>query len=167
MGYNTIGGHSHVHQDTTFQHTWSSGDVETMRFLNDGCFLTGPDGCHYALFPRDKVACISDLHLGMDGSDTSAIIAFRNFAKTNDWTLYFVGDSIDLWAKGEDYVLRNCGDAVNAIANYPNKIVIPGNHDGLDVPTLRRMLKIPEDQKAPWYKIITTDDTPSLIGWPN
>ena len=167
MGYNTIGGHSHIHQDTTFEHKWQSGDVETMRFLNDGCFLMGPDGCHYVLFPRDKVACISDLHVGMDESDTQGIISFLDFAKAKDWTVYFLGDSIDLWARGKDYILKNCGKALGAIANYPKKIVILGNHDGLDVPALRKMLKISAAQEIPSYQIINTDDVPSLIGWPH
>ncbi len=167
MGFNTIIGHSHVHEATTFQHAWLSGDVETMRFLNDGCFLAGPDGCHYVLFPKDKVACISDLHVGMDESDSGAIMAFLGFAKTNGWTVYFAGDSLDLWARGEAYILTHCGEVVDAIANYPNKIVIPGNHDGLDVPALRRTLRIPDNQQTPWYKVITTNDAPSLVGWPN
>ena len=151
LGWPTICGHSHVPQAAE-------------NFWNDGSWL-GPYPPHYVLFPKDKIAVISDLHIGAPEANSyeNVLIDFLTFAKKQMWTLYVAGDCLDLWAHPTSEIIDACTFILNRLMAYPDLRLIGGNHDN-DLKTLGRMLNV--SRPIPWYEFIETSDTPAVLSWP-
>ncbi len=151
LGYPTICGHSHIP---------GSQDI----FRNDGSWR-GPYQPHYVLFPKDKVACISDLHIGAPEAVpyAPALLAFLKFAGKNDWTVWSLGDTLDLWAHDAKTIVASCPDEIRALIAYPKLNLVGGNHNN-DITTLSKTIN--GGKPIPWYAFHETDDKPELIGWP-
>jgi len=151
LGYPTICGHSHIPE---------SQDI----FRNCGSWC-GTYQPHYVRFPKDKIAVISDLHIGAPEAKAyePMLMAFLTFAKTQGWTIWSIGDTCDLWAHSEKDIGVSCGEVLTAIANYRDFHVIGGNHDN-KLQSLGNLVGLPPP--IPWYAFIDTDDKPELLGWP-
>jgi hypothetical protein len=151
LGYSTICGHSHVPQTAE-------------NFINDGSWR-GPYQPHYVLFPKDKIALISDLHIGAPEAKPyeNVLIDFLTFAKKQMWTLYVAGDCLDLWAHPTSEIIDACTFILNRLMAYPDLRLIGGNHDN-DLKTLGRILNV--SRPIPWYEFLETSDTPAVLSWP-
>lgn len=151
LGYPTICGHSHV-----------AGIAPG--FWNCGTWR-GPRQPHYVLFPREKIAVISDLHLGTTEAKEyeDALIAFLIHALKNEWRIISAGDGVDCWAHSLEEIWSTSYRPMEVLTAYPNLTIIRGNHDN-DAAKLRLMYRMSGTQ-IPFYTFVDTNDTPELIEW--
>lgn len=88
-------------------------------------------------------ACISDLHRGPKErlAQSAALEAFLDFAKARGWYLLYLGDIVDLWDVGFEEAMDVDGAMIQKLADYPDYLWVPGNHDE-DQESMRRILRI-------------------------
>lgn len=152
LGYSTICGHSHLPEAT-----WNCGS------------WCGPKNPAYILFPHEKIALVSDLHLGSHEAKgyEGTLCDFFNFAIQQDWSLRVLGDCVDLWAHDPveiwDMAWRPL-DALHDLYQMGKVEFYRGNHDN-DEKELRLMLNIPANKPIPWWAFLETEDTPELKEW--
>jgi UDP-2,3-diacylglucosamine pyrophosphatase LpxH len=93
-------------------------------------------------------AAISDTHRGIEErlAQSDGLESFLYFAKFNKWRLFYLGDIVDLWKVSYEQAMDVDGKIISLLANYPDYMWVPGNHDG-NVDTMRLILKLPSEVK--------------------
>jgi Calcineurin-like phosphoesterase len=155
LRYPTICGHSHV----------AAAIPPTTSNLY-GFWNCGSRGSHYVLFPKAKIVCISDLHLGSHQSEPYHQLIIDLFCSTAEhgWSVYFLGDTVDSWAHSPEEIWDIAWEPLELVREIAKLTVLRGNHDG-DERVTRMLLGIPATRQLPWYEFVDTDDTPELIGF--
>jgi hypothetical protein len=152
LGYPTICGHSHVPE--TAPGFWNCGSWR------------GPYPPHYVLFPQEKIAIISDLHLGAHEAKAheNVLMDFLAFAEEQEWHLYIAGDGVDEWAHSTEEIWDMAWKPLERL-RHPLITFIRGNHDA-DERKTRLLYRLQGNADVPWWLFIDTEDMPQVIGWP-
>jgi UDP-2,3-diacylglucosamine pyrophosphatase LpxH len=88
---------------------------------------------HPPVIDIDKAIIVSDLHLGYEKCNATALIDFLadNISKgiSKEYSLFILGDLWDLWRK-HDIIYSRESDAVLSLVNqFKDVYYLPGNHD--------------------------------------
>jgi hypothetical protein len=137
-----------------------------------GFWNCGSRGSHYVLFPKLKVACISDLHLGDHQTVPfhGRIKDLLLFVHKHWWRTYLLGDTVNPWAHSAEEIWDISWELLDILRSMDTTYawselhVLLGNHDG-DERVTRMLLGLPATRQLPWYEFLDTDDTPELIGF--
>lgn len=95
------------------------------------------------------IACISDTHRGIRERlvQGEALASFLEYARAHAWQLLFLGDIVDLWKVPPDEAMETDGAIIRMLADYPDYLWVPGNHDA-DVTAMRSLgFKLPDEVK--------------------
>ena len=91
------------------------------------------DVAHPRIIDIDKAIIISDIHIGYEKSNSSAVVDFLSdcISKgiSKESSLFILGDLWDLWRKHDIIYSKESDDILSLVNQFRDVYYLPGNHD--------------------------------------